>query len=249
MAQQRRLVLDGTAGIGTAEGGVGSAVSAHGNHSALRALDGSGNANRVRRACKRALDVIASGLALIVLLPLTMLIALAIVLDSPGSPFFVHVRIGRFGEPFGVLKFRTMQKDAQDRLDHYLATRRDLRQQWASGFKLVEDPRVTRVGRVLRRWSLDEVPQFLNVLLGSMSLVGPRPVTPAEAPYFGSDLPLVLSVRPGLTGLWAVSGRSNLPYRERAALEAGYVREWSVGRDLAILLRTVPAVIGRRGAW
>lgn len=249
MAQQRRLVLDGTAGIRQAEGGVDRSAVVQDHRPALRALDGPGDAIRVRRACKRALDVIASGLALIVLLPVAMLIALAIVLDSPGSPFFVHVRIGRFGAPFGVLKFRTMRRDAQDRLDHYLATRHDLRQQWASGFKLVDDPRVTRVGRVLRRWSLDEVPQFLNVLLGSMSLVGPRPVTPAEAPYFGSDLPLVLSVRPGLTGLWAVSGRSDLPYRDRAALEAGYVRDWSVGRDLSILLRTVPAVIGRRGAW
>ena len=235
MAQQRRLLIDG-------------AASAIDRRVVQTAPVGPASASRICRGCKRALDIVISAFALVVLLPFTVIAVIAIVLDSRGSPFFVHDRIGRVGAPIGVLKLRTMQADAQERLDAFLKAHADLHEQWKTGFKLLEDPRVTRVGGFLRRWSLDEVPQFVNVLLGQMSLVGPRPVTPDEASYFGSDLPLVLSVRPGLTGLWAVSGRSELAYRERAALEASYVRNWSLLSDLSIMTRTIPAVVRRRGA-
>ena len=255
MAQRQRLLIDGAASVG-AGGAAGVEPSVE---EAAPSLDvdrlvvrlgpvGPASASWIERGCKRALDIVISAFALVVLLPFTMIAVIAIVLDSRGSPIFVHDRIGRVGAPFGVLKLRTMQADAQERLDAFLKAHEELHQQLKMGFKLLDDPRVTRVGAFLRRWSLDEIPQFLNVLLGQMSVVGPRPVTPDEASFFGSDLPLVLSVRPGLTGLWAVSGRSELPYRERAALEASYVRSWSLRGDLSIIVRTVPAVMSRRGA-
>lgn len=243
MAQQRRSI-DGAASV---DEGVTSLVGP----SVVQlspAVQGT-SASRICRGCKRALDILISAFALVVLLPFTAIAVIAIMLDSRGSPIFVHDRIGRVGQPFGVLKLRTMEAGAQARLETFLKAHADLHEQWKAGFKLLEDPRVTRVGAFLRRWSLDEVPQFVNVLRGQMSVVGPRPVTPDEASYFGSDLPLVLSVRPGLTGLWAVSGRSELSYHERAALEASYVRDWSLRRDLSILVRTVPTVIRRRGAY
>ncbi len=245
MAQQRRSSIDGAASVD--EGVTSLAVDRRVVQ--LSPAGRAASASRIARGSKRALDIVVSTIALIVLLPFTVIAILAIMLDSRGSPFFIHDRIGRVGEPFGVLKLRTMEADAQARLEAFLKARADLHEQWKAGFKLIEDPRVTRVGAFLRRWSLDEVPQFVNVLLGQMSVVGPRPVTPDEASFFGSDLPLVLSVRPGLTGLWAVSGRSELSYHERAALEASYVRDWSLLGDLSILLRTVPAVIRRRGAF
>lgn len=243
LAQERRLLIDGA--VSVEEG----APSLFADRLVVQlAPAGPASASWIVRGCKRALDIVISALALVVLLPFTAIAVLAIVLDSRGSPFFVHDRIGRVGAPFGVLKLRTMEAGAQDRLDDFLQAHEELHQQLKMGFKLLDDPRVTRVGAFLRRWSLDEIPQFLNVLLGQMSVVGPRPVTPDEASFFGSDLPLVLSVRPGLTGLWAVSGRSELPYRERAALEASYVRNWSLLGDLSIMVRTVPAVVLRRGA-
>lgn len=243
LAQERRLLIDGASSVD--EGVPSLAVDPR---VVQLAPTGAASASRICRWCKRSLDIAISAFALVVLLPFTVIAVLAIVLDSRGSPLFVHDRIGRVGAPFGVLKLRTMETDAQERLDAFLEAHEDLHEQWKTGFKLLDDPRVTRVGAFLRRWSLDEVPQFLNVLLGQMSVVGPRPVTPDEASFFGSDLPLVLSVRPGLTGLWAVSGRSELPYHERAALEASYVRNWSLVGDLSIMVRTVPAVVLRRGA-
>lgn len=201
------------------------------------------------RVVKRSMDIALSLLAVLVVLPFLAITAIAIMIESPGSPFFVQRRVGRYGNPFALIKLRTMVPRAEERLREYLAQDEALGEEWRRVRKLREDPRVTRVGRFLRRFSLDEVPQLLNVVCGQMSLVGPRPVPAQEGRLFGASWPLVLSVRPGLTGLWAVSGRSDLSYPERVALEASYVRGCSVGADLRIMARTIPWVLEGRGSY
>jgi lipopolysaccharide/colanic/teichoic acid biosynthesis glycosyltransferase len=142
-----------------------------------------------------------------------------------------------------------MRPNAEEALETYLAANLEARELWQKERKLKEDPRVTRVGRFLRRWSIDELPQVLNVLKGEMSLVGPRPVTEEELAKYGESLELYLRVRPGLTGLWQVSGRNHLTYERRVALDRYYVQNWSPWLDLYILGRTILAVLGKRGAW
>jgi lipopolysaccharide/colanic/teichoic acid biosynthesis glycosyltransferase len=195
------------------------------------------------------MDIVGS----LALLLLTAPIFLAIVLLARlrgESAFYVHERIGRGGVSFGCLKFRTMVPDAERRLAELLARDPAARAEWQATRKLKSDPRVTRRGRVLRTTSLDELPQLINVLKGEMSLVGPRPVVQAELEtLYGPTAPLYLSVRPGLTGLWQVSGRSDADYDGRVALDAAYVRNPSLFTDIVILLRTVGAVLRRRGAY
>ena len=198
---------------------------------------------------KRALDLSLGSLLFLLFLPLLPPIALALWLEDRGGPFYRHLRVGQGGRSFHALKFRTMRPDADRVLEVYLRENPEARALWEKERKLKEDPRVTRVGRFLRRWSLDELPQVLNVLKGEMSLVGPRPVTEEELPRYGESLDLYLGVRPGLTGLWQVSGRNEVPYERRVALDRYYVQNWSVWLDLYILGRTVLAVLGRRGAW
>jgi exopolysaccharide production protein ExoY len=198
---------------------------------------------------KRTIDFAAGLLAVALTSPLMLLISLAIVLDSRGSPLYVHRRVGRFGLGFGVLKFRTMVRDADDRWAEELESNPELAQDWERTRKVRDDPRVTRVGRLLRKYSLDELPQLVNVVLGHMSLVGPRPVVEEELELFGDATPTVLSVRPGVTGLWTVSGRSDVSYEERVALETSYVRGWRLALDLSILVKTVPCVLTGRGAY
>ena len=152
------------------------------------------------RVVKRSMDIALSLLAVLVVLPFLAITAIAIMIESPGSPFFVQRRVGRYGTPFALIKLRTMVPRAEERLREYLAQDEALGEEWRRVRKLREDPRVTRVGRFLRRFSLDEVPQLLNVVCGQMSLVGPRPVPAHEGRLFGASWPLVLSVRPGLTG-------------------------------------------------
>ncbi|MDP8924735.1 MAG: exopolysaccharide biosynthesis polyprenyl glycosylphosphotransferase, partial [Chloroflexota bacterium] len=194
---------------------------------------------------KRALDLALGGLGLVLLAPLFLLVALAIRLDSPGPVFYRQRRVGKDGHPFWMLKFRSMHRDA-DRLVAQLADRNE-----ASGplFKIRHDPRVTRVGRVLRRASLDELPQLVNVLKGEMSLVGPRPGLPSEVERYEDWQHGRLRARPGITGLWQVSGRSEVPFHDMVRLDLHYVRHWSLGLDLEILLRTIPAVLSNRGAY
>ena len=201
------------------------------------------------RALKRTIDIVASALLIVVLLPIALLIVLAIMVDSPGPVVFVQRRVGRGGAEFSLIKFRTMRADADAVLDDALARDPGLRAEWEQTRKLRDDPRVTRVGRFLRRLSLDELPQLLNVLIGTMSLVGPRPVREDEVRIFGDRAASVLSVRPGLTGLWAVSGRSDISYEDRVALEHRYVEGWSMWLDLRILARTIPAVARGHGAY
>jgi exopolysaccharide biosynthesis polyprenyl glycosylphosphotransferase len=197
---------------------------------------------------KRALDILVSGLALLLLAPLLLLIAVAIRVESPGAAVFGHRRAGRHGRPFRCYKFRSMHPDAEQ----ILRANAELYAEYLrSDYKLPpeRDPRITKVGRFLRMSSLDELPQLWNVLRGDMSLVGPRAIVVDELRHYGAEQPLFLSLRPGLTGVWQVNGRSTVHYPHRAHVELGYVRSWSLARDLRILLRTIPAVLSRRGAY
>ncbi|KQW48821.1 hypothetical protein ASC77_08805 [Nocardioides sp. Root1257] len=194
---------------------------------------------------KHAADRILAGLALVAFGPLMLAIALAVRRDSPGPAIFAQTRTGRDGTTFTMLKFRTMRTDA-DRLLAELAQHND-----CDGvlFKMQQDPRITRVGRLLRKYSLDELPQLINVVRGEMSLVGPRPALPSEVTRYDEDPRHRLVVRPGLTGLWQVSGRSDLSWDQSVRLDLHYVDNWSWALDLQILLRTVGAVLGHRGAY
>ncbi len=199
---------------------------------------------------KRAFDAIGAMLLLLVALPVLLLIALAVATDG-GPVFYGHRRVGRGGRSFACLKFRTMRPDADEVLASLLARDEQAALEWAIRRKLRDDPRVTRIGRLLRVSSLDELPQLINVLRGEMSLVGPRPVVQAELDqyYTGAAAASYLSVRPGLTGLWQVSGRSDVDYDERVALDCAYVRELSLGGDVRLLVRTVGALFRRVGAY
>lgn len=201
------------------------------------------------RTVKRSMDIVLSLLALMLVLPFLAITMVVIVIEHPGSPIYVQRRVGRYGAPFVLIKLRTMVPRAEERLRECLASDAALGEEWRRARKLRADPRVTRVGRFLRRLSLDEIPQLINVLFGQMSLVGPRPVPSQEGQLFGANWPLVLSVRPGLTGLWAVSGRADLSYPERVTLEASYVRECSLLGDLRIIARTIPWVLEGRGSY
>lgn len=194
---------------------------------------------------KQLVDYAVAALALLVLAPLLLGIALAIRLTSPGPIFHRRRVVGQCGRRFNALKFRTMYVDG----DAILARRPELAECLAREGKLVEDPRVTPIGRRLRRWSLDEVPQLFNVLWGQMSLVGPRMISEGELAHFGSWRENLTTVKPGLTGLWQVSGRSNLGYEDRVRLDMHYIRTYSIWSDLEILARTVPAVIAGVGAY
>jgi exopolysaccharide production protein ExoY len=197
---------------------------------------------------KRTLDILVSGSALVLLAPVGLVITLAIRLDSPGPAIFRQQRLGLGGRSFRLWKFRSMRVDAEEVLktDPFL-----YRRYVESDYKLSpdEDPRVTRVGRFLRRTSLDELPQLFNVLLGDMSLVGPRPVVPEEIEHYGPDARVFLAVKPGLTGYWQINGRSDVAYPERARLDIDYITNWSLGKDLAILAGTASAVLRGRGAY
>jgi exopolysaccharide biosynthesis polyprenyl glycosylphosphotransferase len=194
---------------------------------------------------KRIIDVVLAALLLILLAPVIVIIAIAIKLDSPGPIIVRQVRIGRWGKPFNFYKFRSMRDGA----DRELASL--IHQNEANGpiFKIRNDPRRTRVGRWLRRFSLDEIPQLFNVLRGDMSLVGPRPPFPWEVAQYEDWHRRRLQVQPGITGLGQVSGRSDLPFDETALLDLWYIENWTLGLDLKILLRTLPAVISGHGAY
>jgi exopolysaccharide production protein ExoY len=193
---------------------------------------------------KRTLDLIVALIALAVLLPLLLFVAIAVRVTSPGPAIFTQVRCGRDGRRFTCYKFRTMVDGAERILEDDEGLRAKFNESW----KIENDRRVTPLGSFLRKTSIDELPQLLNVLRGDMSLVGPRPVQPDELALFGEWGSTVTSVRPGLTGLWGISGRSSLPYDQRVALEVEYVRRRGFFYDLAIVIKTIPVVILSRGA-
>ncbi|MGE0708215.1 MAG: sugar transferase [Planctomycetota bacterium] len=201
---------------------------------------------------KRALDVVLAVVALVLLSPLLLLLALLIKLEDGGPVLFSQVRVGRGGRWFRFYKLRSMSPDAEARRAALKARWQD--EQAALGgdalrFKLVEDPRVTRVGRWLRRASLDELPQLVNVLLGDMSLVGPRPPIPEEVADYGPRERLRLEVEQGITCIWQVSGRSTIPFPRQVEMDLDYIRRRSLLLDLALLVRTIPAVLDSRGAY
>jgi len=197
---------------------------------------------------KRLLDIVGSALLLIILSPVFLVIALATWIDS-GLPIIYRCqRMGRFGRPIVVLKFRTMRDGSHRHLEELLTVDEELRLEYGRRRKLRDDPRRTRVGTILRRLSLDELPQLVNVLSGEMSLVGPRPYLPGELTGRSEAEP-ILRVRPGITGLWQVSGRSDRTFEERVALDVEYVAHRGFWADLGILLRTVGAVVSGRGAY
>jgi lipopolysaccharide/colanic/teichoic acid biosynthesis glycosyltransferase len=197
-------------------------------------------------ACKRGLDVLIALALLVLTSPVTLLAALAIKVSDFGPMLYVHTRVGRRGREFRCYKFRSMIVDA-----HRLQVRLQSANRHADHrtFKLEEDPRVTRVGRLIRKMSIDELPQLWNVLRGDMSMVGPRPPVPDEVKLYSEADRRRLDVRPGLTCIWQVSGRSNIPFPEQLRMDMEYVRRRSLRLDLALLLKTIPAVLSCRGAW
>ncbi len=202
-----------------------------------------------RMMLKRLVDVGLVWLFSPILFPLIGLIALLIKLDSKGPAFYSQLRIGEGGQKFKVWKFRTMHRSADKILRRFLRQHPELRAEWEQTHKLKDDPRITRMGWLLRRTSLDELPQLWNVVLNQMSLVGPRPIVDDEVKHYGREFELFKKTKPGITGLWQVSGRNNLSYAERVALDVYYVRNWSVWLDLYLLSRTVFAVLFCRGAY
>lgn len=202
-----------------------------------------------KRVLKRALDFVLAIVATPLAAPLIALIAILVKLDSHGPVFFSQSRIGRGGKTFRAWKFRTMALDAEALLKEHLAHDPSARIEWENTYKLKKDPRVTRVGRFLRKSSLDELPQLWNVLIGEMSMVGPRPIVQSEVSRYGERFGAYSRVPGGITGLWQVSGRNDTTYEERVALDAYYVRNWSVWLDFYILFRTVGTVLLRKGAY
>ncbi|WP_038775471.1 sugar transferase, partial [Burkholderia pseudomallei] len=197
---------------------------------------------------KRAFDVAAASCLIVVLSPALAVIAFLVKRDG-GPAVFGHVRIGRDGRPFKCLKFRSMVMNADAVLKALLERDPHARAEWEREFKLKNDVRITPIGRFLRRSSLDELPQLMNVVRGEMSLVGPRPVVEAELARYGDDVRYYLAAKPGMTGLWQVSGRNDTSYATRVSLDVSYVKEWSLRRDLVILLKTVNVVLRGSGAY
>ena len=195
---------------------------------------------------KRAIDLVVSFLALLVLFPFFIVIAILIKMTSKGPVFFIQKRVGYNGQHFSFYKFRSMYVDAERRKAALMA-------QNESGdgviFKMKNDPRITPIGRIMRRTSIDELPQFLNVLFGDMSLVGPRPPLPQEVELYTLEDRKRLNVKPGLTCLWQIKGRSDIPFKEQVKLDKEYIRSQSLIQDLWILLRTIPAIVSGRGAY
>lgn len=202
--------------------------------------------SRRSRVLKRGGDIVFSLAILTLGSPLFLVLGLMVKLTSRGPVFYVQQRVGRDYRSFGCIKFRTMRRDADRILSRLLEESPDLQEEFRNDFKLRNDPRITRLGRFLRRSSLDELPQFLNVLRGEMSVVGPRPIVRQELPRYGERMDEVLAVRPGLTGLWQVSGRNNLSYRQRVLLDLRYSRHRSLRMDLLIILRTIRVILDPR---
>ena len=195
---------------------------------------------------KRFFDIVLSLLALIVLMPFFVILAIIIKITSPGPIFFVQTRVGYFGRHFRFYKFRSMYQDAEQRKKALMA-----QNQSADGviFKMKHDPRITPIGRIIRKTSIDELPQFFNVLFGDMSLVGPRPPLPAEVQQYTLEDRKRLNVKPGLTCLWQIRGRSDIPFKEQVKLDKEYIQSNSLWQDLKILIQTIPAIISGKGAY
>ena len=199
---------------------------------------------------KTAFDYILTLVGAVFISPLFFYIAYRIKKEDPGPVFFAHTRIGKDGKPFPCYKFRSMVVNSQEMLQKYLVKNPAAREEWERDFKLKDDPRVTPIGKFLRSTSLDELPQIFNVLRGEMSLVGPRPVIQEELDkYYGETAKLYCTVKPGITGLWQVSGRSDIGYDERVALDATYIKYRSMWGDIVMLWKTIGVVLMKKGAY
>jgi exopolysaccharide production protein ExoY len=198
---------------------------------------------------KRIFDLLIAATTLFVLFPLFVFVALLVKLSDHGPVIFRHVRVGQGGRNFACLKFQSMVSDSDKVLKALLDSNPAARLEWECTQKLVDDPRITAVGKFLRKSSLDELPQLINVIRGDMSLVGPRPIVPSEVTRYGDKLGLYLQARPGITGIWQVSGRNDCGYDKRIEMDANYVRNWRFSGDFVILLRTLGAVLARKGSY
>jgi len=198
---------------------------------------------------KRIFDIVFSIFLIFLFSPIIVITAILIKLTSKGSIFYVQKRPGRFGKIIKIYKFRTMYLDAEKKLEEILKNDEKLREEFMKYRKLKNDPRITPLGKILRRFSIDEIPQLFNVLKGDMSIVGPRPYQIDEIEHMGEYKDIVLSVRPGLTGLWQISGRSDLSFQAKLKIETWYVLNWNLWLDLFIIIRTIPAVISGKGAY
>jgi Undecaprenyl-phosphate galactose phosphotransferase WbaP len=205
-------------------------------------------ARPIPQLVKRLFDLAGSLTLLVALFPLFVYLSWKI-RQTGGAAIFRHMRVGRYGRMFGCLKFRTMVPDADQVLREHLDADPSARAEWERVFKLKDDPRITPVGAFLRRTSLDELPQLWNVLKGDMSLVGPRPIIEEELERYGDQVGYYLESRPGVTGLWQISGRNDTGYEDRVALDSWYVRNWSLWYDLVILVKTVAVVLRGKGAY
>ena len=195
------------------------------------------------KSCKNLLDFLFSILFIIASLPFFLLISLLIKLSSRGPIFFLQERIGKNNIPFNCIKFRTMHPEAKDILENLLMKDEKLKKEFEQTHKIKNDPRITTIGKLLRKTSLDELPQFINVLRNEMSIVGPRPIVNKEKKKYGKNLKKVLLVRPGITGLWQVSGRNNLTYKKRVKLDLNYVENYNFLMDIRILVRTIGVIL------
>ena len=194
---------------------------------------------------KRAFDFILSLAGIIIFSPIFVIIAISIKVDTKGPVFFKQKRAGKNGKPLYIYKFRTMVTNAEELIATFSP---EQKKEWEENYKLKDDPRITRVGKLLRKTSLDELPQLINILKGEMSIVGPRPVVEEELSWYKNDVDTILSVKPGLTGWWAVNGRSEVPYPKRCDLEMYYVRNACLLLDIKILFYTIKAVFSQKGA-
>jgi lipopolysaccharide/colanic/teichoic acid biosynthesis glycosyltransferase len=195
------------------------------------------------RIAKRAFDIFFSLLVLALGCPVYLILAVCVYISSPGPIFFSHQRVGRNRRSFGCIKFRTMVPNADKKLRELLEKSPQMRQEFEETFKLKNDPRITWIGKFLRVSSLDELPQFVNVLKGEMSVVGPRPLVKDELPRYGEEIDYVLSVKPGVTGLWQVSGRNDISYEDRVKLDVSYVKKRSLALDIKLVIRTVGVMV------
>ena len=206
------------------------------------------NSNRkgsfnIYRLLKKLFDLLFSLLFLIFSVPLFLIISLLIKLSSRGPIFFLQERIGKKNIPFKCIKFRTMYPEAKDIMENILMKDKNLKKEFEETHKLKNDPRITSIGKLLRKTSLDELPQFINVLKGEMSIIGPRPIVKDEKKKYGKNLKKVLTIKPGITGLWQVSGRNNLTYKKRVMLDLNYVRNYNLLMDIRILIRTFGVIL------
>jgi len=219
------------------------------NHRGLAFSTRNNLLNPVDKTFKMLFDFSMTVFLIILFAPILFLLYILVFIDSKGQPIFNHKRIGKGGKPFCVYKFRTMHNNADKILKDLLESDSCIREEWAKEFKLKDDPRITNIGMFLRKTSLDELPQLLNVIKGEMSLVGPRPIVTEEIEKYGEYFEYFKAVKPGITGLWQISGRNDVDYTERVQLDTWYVRNWSIEQDLIILMKTMVTVLLKKGSY